>query len=84
MKKDKSLEFFCWNIRFLRHEIRLSKKEMAKKLKIGVKTLTKIEAGIVPPRLSSKIIETIHREFKVIPSALFSPNFQTYFAAIHK
>ena len=64
--------------------MRLSKKEMAKKLKIGVKTLTKIEAGIVPPRLSSKIIENIHREFKVIPSVLFSPNFQAYFTVIHK
>lgn len=48
------LEFLIlsYNIRVLRE--RLSKKEMAKRLGIG--TLTKIEKGILPPRLMVDVL----------------------------
>ena len=67
------LQCFCENIRQLRKEKKLSRYAMAKKLKIGVVTLRKIEQGIIPPRLSCKILLTIFDEFHIEPAKMFSP-----------
>ncbi|MBQ7896984.1 MAG: helix-turn-helix transcriptional regulator [Clostridia bacterium] len=63
-------ENFCKSVKKLREENNLTKAEMAKKLKISVKTLTMIERGIVPPRLSCGIVIYIYKEFGVCADEL--------------
>ena len=43
---------FCSNVTALRKRNQLSKKKMAKILGIGIKTLTEIEKGVLPPKTS--------------------------------
>ena len=71
MVEDRGLEYFCENIKNLRAEKGLSKKEMAKILGIGVGSLTQLEAGKLPPRLDCGVLERIHKHFGIIPAALF-------------
>ncbi|MBQ8600581.1 MAG: hypothetical protein IJ407_04285 [Clostridia bacterium] len=52
MRNYREFLILSYNIRVLRE--RLSKKEMAKRLGIG--TLTKIEKGILPPRLMVDVL----------------------------
>ena len=49
MKNNYEFKVFCENIKAIRKQKSLSKKEMAKRLGIGVKSLDSIENGIVPP-----------------------------------
>lgn len=62
--------FFCKNIKFLRVQNRLSKKEMAKKLKIGIKSLSAIENGNIPKRLKVDVLIRIHQVFGASPSLM--------------
>jgi transcriptional regulator with XRE-family HTH domain len=48
MGSEKEIMAFCENVRYLRKKNGLSKKEMAKKLGIGVKSLELIETGSLP------------------------------------
>ena len=79
MKKDKSFDYFCQNMKYLRQKKSLSQKEMAKILNISVKTLAKIESGILPPRLNANIIGAIRVTFNVPPTVIFSSKFQEYY-----
>ena len=54
--KEESTNILCKNIKILREKNKLSKKEMAKRLGIGVIALSKLESGILPKRLSVKIL----------------------------
>ncbi|MBQ9805235.1 MAG: helix-turn-helix transcriptional regulator [Clostridia bacterium] len=76
MKKDKSIEYFCANVKFLRLKEKLSRKEMATKLRISVNSLAKIESGNLPPRLNAEILRFISVEFKIPLSSIFSSDFQ--------
>ena len=67
------MDVFCQNIKTLRERHCLSKKEMAKILGIGVKSLTKIEQGIIPTRASTNIIFHLSHCFDVQPHNLFKP-----------
>ena len=58
-------EFFCENLKYLRNINRLSKKEMAGRIKIGVKSLSKIEKGELPPRLMVDVLFELERSFGV-------------------
>jgi len=49
---DRELQTFCENIKTYRNKSEISKKEMAKRLKIGVHTLNVLESGHIPPRVS--------------------------------
>ncbi len=64
---------FCQNIKKIREKEKLSKKEMAKRLEIGVKSLTMLENGIIPKRLSCKFIFRIEDEFNILPKNIFKP-----------
>ncbi len=64
---------FCQNIKKLREREKLSKKEMAKRLEIGVKSLTMLENGTIPKRLSCKFIFRIEDEFNILPKNIFKP-----------
>ena len=58
-------EIFVHNIAWLRRHHGLSKQEMAKQLHISPKTLDKLEAGEVPPKLSAKILIHVWNSFGV-------------------
>ena len=69
--KSSEIARFCSNIRTLREREGLSKAAMAKRLHIGVGTLTRLESGELPPRLDCCIIFAICDEFDISISALF-------------
>ena len=72
LKMKSEIDVFCKNIRQIRSREGLSKTAMAKMLGIGVQSLTKIENGILPARLSCKIFENIYFHFGIVPKALFT------------
>lgn len=59
------IEIFLRNIIWLRKHNGLSKKEMAKRLDIGLWSLNKIEKGELPPRLHCDIIFAVHQNFGI-------------------
>ena len=69
---EEELRCFMRNMAQLRAEHGLSKREMAKRLGIGVGTLNKLEQGQLPARLSASVIYSIYREFGVLPSRQFA------------
>ncbi len=73
MNNKKDLQIFCENIKTIREKTKLSQEEMAKKLGISRYSLSKIERGEIPPKLSCEILFTIHDEFGIAPSEMFCP-----------
>ncbi len=79
MKKDIStkikeeISIFCKNIKNLREKEKLSKKDMAKLLGISVHSLTMIENGTIPKRLSCRILIKIYDEFGILSKDIFKP-----------
>lgn len=67
-ESKKQLIIFCENIIFLRQELGYTKKEMAEKLGISVKSLSEIERLRVPPRLSCSILFVIRIKFGIDPN----------------
>ena len=72
---QKETENFCRNIHALRLARNLTKQEMASLLGIGTVSLSKIEAGILPKRLSYAILLRLHGYFSILPSEIFSDVF---------
>ena len=70
-KNSDQMVLFCQNIRILRERNKLNKKEMANILNIGIASLTKIEQGLMPPRIGVNIIFRISQYFKIEPHKLF-------------
>ena len=64
---NKECLIFCHNIKWMRSHRKLSKKRMAKMLGIGVVSLTKIENGIIPPRLNVDIFFRFQHCFGISP-----------------
>lgn len=54
---------FCNNVKKLREINKLSKKEMAKRLHISVRSLSILEQGRIPPRMSLQVAIMLSREF---------------------
>ena len=67
---EKKLSILCQNIKFLREKNNLTKAQMARVLQIGVNSLSKIEQGNFPPRISSEILFRLQYEFGVHPDDL--------------
>ena len=70
-KIDEEIITFCQNIKILRERNGLSKKKMAEILGIGVKSLSNLEQGIMPPKMGTNIIFKISQHFKIKPCELF-------------
>lgn len=68
------LSVFCENFKKLRKKEKLSKRKMAKILGIGVKSITLIENGTVPKRLSFKIMIKIYNNFGITPQKMILKN----------
>ena len=73
MKKTDYFFVFSENVKCIRKEAGLSQKEMAHMLGIGVSTLSKIENGVLPPRLSCSVLFRIQRHFGIHPKDMFTP-----------
>ena len=69
MEKNK-LSILCKNIKFLREKNNLTKAAMARVLQISVKSLSKIEQGNFPPRISCEILFRLHFAFGIAPTDL--------------
>lgn len=70
-KAGESLENFCRNVRRLRLLHQLSQNQMAQVMRIGVKSLRKIESGVIPPRLSCEVLCYLQNAFGVPRETLF-------------
>ena len=73
MRDDRKLIAFCENVRYLRKQHRLTQKEMAQKLHIGISSLRALERGCFPPRLGVEMVFYIHKQFGVPPKRIFAP-----------
>lgn len=65
---DRECEILLYNIVWLRKHHGLSKKEMAKLLKLGAKSMDQIESGHVPLRMGVENLFQIWSHFGIKPS----------------
>ncbi len=72
MDNKDEIAIFCENIRRLRVKHALSKKEMAKRLEIGVHSLSLLENGVFPKRLGCGIVYALYVQFGIPPDKIFS------------
>ena len=72
---EQELKLFCNNLSTLRKREKLSLTHMASKLNISVKSLKLLEAGTLPPRLSTAILFAIQKNFGVAPRDMFTLSF---------
>ncbi len=72
MNNETNVLIFCENIKRLRKREKLSKKNMAKMLHIGVKTLTAIESGILPKSLDCSVLFYIDDNFNISASDMLA------------
>ncbi len=66
------LRDFMKNVAWLRSQYGLSKRQMAKRLGVGVGTINKMEQGRFPPRLCISVLYKIYSEFGVTLEGQFS------------
>ena len=66
------IDIFLYNVAWLRKHYGLSKKEMARKMGIGVGSLNKIEKGELPPGLKIDVLFNIYKEFGIFMSEVIS------------
>lgn len=60
------------NMIWLRRKHGLSKKQMAKRLGIGIGTLNALERGELPPRMGVSVLYAIHDSLGTAPSLLLT------------
>ncbi len=72
MNNETNVLIFCENIKRLRKREHLSKKDMAKILHIGVKTLTAIESGVLPKSLDCSVLFYIDDNFNISASDMLA------------
>lgn len=71
MKNADDIKAFCGNVKRLRAENGLSKKDMAKIMGTGVDSLNKLEAGHMPVRLGVEAIFNLAAYFHIPADSLF-------------
>ena len=71
MDNENQIKNLCHNIRYLRESHNLSKKQIAKILGIGIKSLTLIESEIMPLSVNCSILYNIKIHFKIPIPQLF-------------
>ncbi len=71
------LRFFAYNVARLRREHRVSVTNLAKALKIGRRSVMKLENGEVPPRMGVEVLFRASQFFNVsVPSLFQKPGSQ--------
>lgn len=73
MKEKSDIEILCENVKKLRIAKNMTKEEMAKKLKICLKTLERIEQGVLPKSITCAFIFRIYEKFGILPKDIFQP-----------
>lgn len=71
MNRNEELKTFCGNVKLIREKLGFSKEKMAKIAGISVKSLSAIENGTVPKRLSVKMLINIYNNLGVHPTFFF-------------
>lgn len=66
------LENFVYNIKWLRRQYGLSRKQMADILEIGIWSIGKLEKGEMPPRLGINVFFAVQKYFGISPAAQLS------------
>lgn len=66
------LQIFSQNIVWLRKRYCLSKKAMARLLQISVRSLTRIEQGNFPPRVTVEIFFHVEDHFGIPPQVILT------------
>lgn len=69
-ENHKQLLILCDNVRILRRRAGLTQKEMAKRLGVGVGSISMLEKGVVPKRLSCEVLFRLALEFGASPNDL--------------
>ena len=64
-------KIFCNNLKCLRRTKGLSKKEMSQILNISEKSISMLESGIIPQRLSASVIFRIGKAWGIAPEYMF-------------
>lgn len=72
----RELANFAYNVTWLRKHSGKTKKQMAQLLRIGVRSLTKLEQGIIPPKLKVDVLFYIYEEFYIRPDELLARRFR--------
>lgn len=76
MNNSTEIKIFFSNLKWLREKHGLTQRQMAKRLNTSLYTISKLEKGELPPRLSVEFLMTIYDVFGVHPKRLFSPLWQ--------
>ena len=66
------MEVLSYNISYLRKEYNLTKLNMAKIMGVGIKTLNKVEKGILPAKLTVDFLFRIQKYFNIPVSVIVS------------
>lgn len=72
MKQCTDILIFSENIKTIRKDNNLSKVKMSEILGISTRTLTLIENGILPPKLSCDVLFRIYKNFGISPQSILS------------
>lgn len=72
--KQECIRILSENVKAIRKMHKLSQKEFAKRLGVGVWSISKLENGILPPRLSTEFIFDMEDEFKIPAHKIVGPN----------
>ena len=72
MTTGEEAHIFCENVKYLRSVNNLSKTAMAKKMGVCRKTLESIEYGIIPEKITCKVLFNIYTNFGIEPPDMIS------------
>ena len=71
METNKAIIMFGENLTKLRAQKGLTQKEMAVRLGIGIKSLRKLERGMLPSRLRCDVFDRLFDEFGITADKIF-------------
>lgn len=72
MTSETEIFILCENIKRLRKKERLSKKEMARIMGIGIRSVTMLENGMLPVRMEAETLWRLKLHFGISIEYLFS------------
>ena len=72
MSEQTEISIFCENVKRLRKREKMSKKEMAQIMHIGVRSLTTLENGKIPVRMRCEVLLRLKCHFEITVEDLFT------------
>ena len=79
MNNERQLATFCKNVTYLREKKQLTKKQMANIMGVNVNTLNSIENGVVPSKLSSRVLINLYNHFHISLDTFFNKDLENVF-----